>query len=189
MPIIPISGSAVGRGALFPIGNFVATTATATVNFLNIPQNYQDLLLVVSAHSNYAGDYFDGIGVVTNQVSVATNFNQSRMIVDYNGDVAFSRNAGLNGIGLLRVPPSFLGDYQSAQKLHLFNYANPNVNKTFLAEMGNVGEGLTSSIGVSVWGSNVPITSLSLSSDRGTSTSQFTTGTVMTLYGVRSVNQ
>lgn len=194
MPITPLAGTAAPKGALVPIGNARLATTTASVTFSNIPQIYTDLMLMGFARSTYTADQYDGIGIYVNGDFSTVQAGLGRFYQDWvpTGTTVpgtFGVNTGLVGFFGWRLPPTTFGNYFTTQRYHILNYSNTNTWKTGISEGTSIGEGLAENLTVTTLRTNTAITSLTLQSDRGTGVSQFTAGTVLTLYGVRRVGQ
>jgi hypothetical protein len=195
MPIIPISGSAVARGALVPIASIAVTnTTTQQLEFGNIPQIYQDLRLVVNM-----------------RVSIPTSVGSEGQFLYYNvntfgfGDTTYSQQdmysnsssvlaqeqtnpARVRGeqasLGPLTVPNTFgTGIYD------ILNYANPDVFKQTIIQCAGdkTGSGFVYE-SANLWRRTAAINQISVFSESG-GIAYLEIGSSATLYGVRSVNQ
>jgi hypothetical protein len=176
MPAFLSSGSAAMHGALVPIANAIGTGQT-TITFNNIPQTYQDLMLIESVIFSSNGD----------QCGISTNIS---------GSVYSSTNLWGNGAGPFSA--RFTGNSaigsspgvgnSNAQPLslirHFLNYSNSTTNKTMLqrAAQDLNGSG-TVWLTVGLIRGTSAITSITLSSNG------YATGSTFTLYGVRTVGQ
>ena len=77
MPILP-SINAGTKGAVVPIGYVNLSSSASNINFSTIPQNYQDLFLVVYTRTDYttAGA---GISCYFNNASSTANYSQTTL--------------------------------------------------------------------------------------------------------------
>lgn len=184
MPIIPISGSAVGKGALVPIGRVLITgTATSEISFANIPQIYQDLLLQIEATaSNFAYPYF-----YTNTYSTPA---PSWTRIYGNGASAISdrvtqgSSGNVANYGYVTLSPTC----PTSAEINFFNYRSTTQNKTILARGGSdqIGSGTVTATVMNT-NSALPITSMNIATF--VANSYYGVGTTFTLYGVRGVGQ
>jgi hypothetical protein len=181
MPIIPISGSAVGKGALVPIGYAKLTTA-GSFSFTNIPQTYQDLMLVINAQSDYpflsAGFsmQFNGDG--------GTNYSYAYLQGDGANPSAARTSSSAITIDV-GVPGSLAAPYVFGSVInHFLNYKSSTF-KTVLsrASQDMNGSGLTR-LSANLWRNTSAITSII-----GFTSGSFIPSSTATLYGVRSINQ
>jgi hypothetical protein len=186
MPIIPISGSAVARGSLVPLGSYVADGTSVSPSFTNIPQGYQDLMLVSSVRSSNTSGAPQSLYILpnsdsSNNKSVTTLFGNSSSMVSarYSG-AAFMYNASVT------TQSSAQFNY-STQITHILSYANASVNKTIFTRWSCdlTGSGL---VGMNIvrYPYNTPITSITAVVDGVVA---YVKGSTFTLYGVRSVGQ
>ena len=132
MPVSLASTSASSmHGALVPIAYQVLSTSAASVTFTSIPQNYQDLLVIINAGQT-GGTVNQGVFRVGNG-TLDTGTNYSYTVLGGNGSSAVSsRGTSLtNGYTDYFAAPGISGDYQAAE-LHIFNYANTSTYKTIL---------------------------------------------------------
>ncbi len=184
MPIIPISGSAVARGALVPIGSVKLLTDTAGISFANIPQIYTDLYLVTQTRATgvfqYSGDAMNLNG--------DAGFNYSRTVLQGNGATASSYRITTadNYFNWQSIPAAALSwNIFGLGEYHFLNYANTTAFKTILHRSANAGQNYGFTIAeVGLYRSIAGITRI----DMGTSVS-FGAGSTATLYGVRSIGR
>ena len=189
MPIIPISGSAVGKGALVPIARSVVTgTTTSDVTFNNIPQTYQDLMIVVNARRTdnelqtnlLVTPYYSGISASPQSTTVLSADGATVSTFRYSGQDAQFAGA---------VPGAYSQvDAFGSLVAHVLSYANTSNFKVTLyrstAETTN--SGLTR-FSVGLTRGLLGMTVINLSTFNGALF--FVPGTSITVYGVRSINQ
>jgi hypothetical protein len=189
MPIIPISGSAVGRGALVPIARSVVTnTTTSDVTFNNIPQIYQDLMIVVTGRRTdevtqtnlLLTPYYSGIPsspqsttlLVSDGVTVGTTRYSTQ-------DAQFS--------GALPGALSQVGAFGSCVA-HVLSYANTsNFKVTLFRSVSETTNSGNTRFSVGLTRGLSGLTVVNLSTFNGALF--FVPGTTATVYGVRSINQ
>jgi hypothetical protein len=188
MPIIPISGSATTHGALIPIAQVKVTVANITdMVFSNIPQIYQDLYLVASARNNTGAAFTTAF--VTPYV---TGFGPTQSTTYLQGDsnAAYSgRYSNQGGQFSGSVPCSYsqegvFGDLE----MHVLSYASTQKFKTtlFRSTVHNGGAGLTE-FRVGLTQTLSGINAINFSTNNGAI--KWDIGTVVSLYGVRGINQ
>ena len=176
MPISPAAVSSAMHGAMVPIAYAVGTGQT-TITFNNIPQTFQDLMLVEF-------------------VVFTTNADQCQLSTNISGTVYSSTNLWGNGSaassarftnnGTIGSAPG-VGN-SNAQPLslirHFLNYSNTTTNKTMLqrAAQDLNGSG-TTWLTVGLMGGTSAKNSISLLSGG------YAAGSTFALYGIRKVGQ
>jgi hypothetical protein len=184
MPISLASTSAASmHGAVVPIA-YAANVTSPSISFTNIPQNYQDLMIVGFARSDNSTS--TGFSYYLNSAGLG-NFSQTLLIG--NGSSASSaRITTSNCYGvvspLLPFSTSTSGVFSSTE-LHILNYTNSTTYKTSIlrnaCDLNGSGE---TDLIVNTYLSTSPITSIVIATN-----GNFVTGTTFTLYGIRSVKQ
>ena len=190
MALLPAIASPM-HGSYVPLGYFSASTTTAGFTFSSIPQNYQDLFLIVQARSDVAGSFLAGISVSVNGGSSTAYFSSTTLQGD--GSTASSTRSTTSSptygftYGNTYSAPSagntagVFGVYH----FHILNYANSTTYKTALmrgaADINGSGKTL---LGAGLWAQTTAISSLSV----GVS-GNLVAGSTAALYGVRTVNQ
>lgn len=166
-------------GAMVPIASAVVTGVETAIGFGNIPQTYQDLILVMNlrASGSTAG------GLIVNNNPAGVVYGVTTLSGD--GSTASSlrySNASYGVIGF--------GDYNSSTVFsssitHYLNYADTSTKKTILHRLANDknGSGI-SGVEVLSYSGTDAINSIAFSTANG---SVFFTGTA-TLYGIRAVS-
>lgn len=165
-------------GALQRIGFATATGSQNQIQFSNIPQTFQDLMVVVFARTG-AGNY-ESLRFSMNGLSgsiFSTTFLRG------NGSAADSGRETNSGAAPILGRLSFATNVWSSTVAHVLNYANTTTNKTMIGrsavDQNGSGEVWT---GVGLVRSTAAITSLEIRSD-GTN---YTAGSTFALYGVRA---
>jgi hypothetical protein len=185
MPISPaaVSSSAM-HGAVVPIAYAVANGTSSTISFTNIPQNYQDLMIVGFARSDNSTS--TGFSYYLNSAGLG-NFSQTLLIG--NGSSASSaRYTTSNCYGvvspLLPFSTSTSGVFSSTE-LHILNYTNSTTYKTSIlrnaCDLNGSGE---TDLIVNTYLSTSPITLMNIATN-----GNFVSGTKFALYGIRTVGQ
>jgi hypothetical protein len=155
-----------------PIATTTLGSTAASYTFSSIPSTYTDLILVVRAALNAAGDiYVQFNGDTATNYSITTLYgtgsaagstrfsSQTQALIAYYGNLT-----------------STLGN--TNQIMQVQNYANSTTYKTFLSRGNNAGSGLDANVGL--WRSTSAINSIKLNN----SASTFSVGSTFTLYGI-----
>jgi len=182
MPIALSAASASMHGALVPI----ATATNATFNnlsFTNIPQKFQDLMLVAYANTQQAGSIADVARLVIN--GGATGLS-STMLIGNGSSASSTRESTTTSGGWIGTRPAFATNLYGAYVTHILNYSNSSTFKTiFSRSAGDANGSGETALSVNLWQSTNAITSLIWGG-----TGNFPgPGTTVTLYGIRSVGQ
>jgi hypothetical protein len=188
MPIIPISGSAVARGALIPFGTTTYTAANQSLGVgFNLPSStiYRDLMLVCTLRNDTPG------------AGLAFYFNGDVGSANYSNSYAFTNGATLsanistnqNYITWFQEPTSFQapGNFST----HTFHIMNPQASatspsRTIIHKWANDQNG-AGSTGFQVinWRGVATMNAVTVGSTSG----NFSIGSSFSLYGVRSIGQ
>jgi hypothetical protein len=170
-------------GAMVPIGSQSFAGATASISFLNIPQTYQDLYVVVYGRDSRA--------VTTESMLYAIN-NDTSGVYSYSwlyGTGASAASSRQSNQGFYVAASQLTGASATAGIFgsgitHILNYANSSNFKTFLsrgsADLNGSGE---TTLVTGLYRSTNPVTSLQV-----VSYNNLDTGSTITLYGIRASN-
>ena len=173
----------VAQGAMEPIGYQIVSSPSVTqVFFNNIPQHYQDLMLVANARQ--ATNNSTGLYIRLN----STAHNRSYTWLEGGGtSVTTSRVAvagdGYSQIGQI-VPSNASAGYFGTAVAHIFNYTNTNTFKTLFGRSAmdsNGSGGVRYEVALAQITS--AITSLEIVTDAITG---IESGSSFALYGIRS---
>jgi hypothetical protein len=173
-------------GAMVPIARVEANSASTTnpISFLNIPQTYQDLMLVVSARATNADTVTDyAITINNNNSSI-----YSRTFLQGDGSSASSNRTTGDPYYFpryARTGASVTSGIFGTNTFHFLNYANTLTFKTILtrAATDTNGAGYTT-LTCGLYRSTDGISRLDLFSNGG----NWTFGSTATLYGIRAVS-
>jgi hypothetical protein len=161
---------------MVPIGHVIANGNNSNMNFLNIPNHYRDLVLVINATSNSAHSG----AIIFNYASFGT---YSATFLRGNGSSALSTRVTSSGAGPLLSNVTYGQTIPTSSVIHIQNYANTSGFKTYLgrnaADVNGSGE--TQMI-AGLWQKTEAIYEILLSSGSG---SIFWSGTA-TLYGIKA---
>ena len=184
MALLPSVASSAMHGAVVPIAYGVGNGTSSNIYFGNIPQTYQDLMIIGFARSD--NSTATGFSYYLNNAGLG-NFSQT--LLTGNGSSASSaRNITSNCYGviapLLPFSTSTSGVFSSTE-LHILNYTNSTTYKTSILRNACDlnGSGQTDLI-VNTYLSTSPITSINIATN-----GNFVTGTTFALYGIRTVGQ
>jgi len=158
-----------------PIASQTLGSATSTVTFSSIPQNYTDLV-IIGAVKNTANNGDE----VAFQLNGDTTSSYSRTRLFGDGSSAASGRASNQTKGALAINSTA---QFSTVIANFQNYSNGATFKTVLSR-GSDASNYVSSY-VSLWRNTSPITQITLLPDSGTT---FTSGSTFTIYGVAAGN-
>jgi hypothetical protein len=167
-------------GAMVPIAQAVGTGASAVIGFNDIPQTYQDLLLVCnllpSSSSARGGLQLNNDG--------ASNYSWTYLSGD--GSSASSARASVSwidwyvGAGVAATNPTTV-------LIHILNYANTSTFKTALMRTASDqnGSGISATT-VGLYRSTSAVSAVSITTLNGAF--NWNTSSTATLYGIRAVS-
>ena len=190
MPVSLASNSAPMKGALVPIAYAYASTTTGTFTFNNIPQNYQDLFVVVFGRSDIAATLPSGLSLYTQQASATANYSVTGLYGDGSSAASNRATTSTPTYGFQSSIAVFPGSTATsgifgAAEAHFLNYANTTTYKTCLmrtsADLN--GSGVTT-LNACLWQSTAAITLLTVATY-----GNFVAGSSAALYGIRTVGQ
>jgi hypothetical protein len=158
-----------------PIASTTLGSNAATVTFDNIPGTYTDLILV-----GRFGIQDGKLTEVYSRFNSDTGTNYSVTELWGNGSATGSTRASNSNLG------AFIGGSDATATnvvlLHVFSYANTNVNKTTLSVSASPGRGVSRN--VSLWRSTAAITRMDIS--RNFAANDIVAGSVWSLYGIKA---
>ena len=168
--MIPISTVTVGSGG------------ASAIDFVNIPQNYTDLVLKISARTVYtAGGYGDKLNITFNSSTTGYTF---RFVQGYDSTTS-SSSGSTQETGLIPDDATTqTTNVFSNNEIYIPNYTSSN-NKSFLSDNVVEKNGTTHwvlSMYAMLWSNTSPITSISLTSANAANFKQYSSAT---LYGIR----
>ena len=160
----------------------VGSGGAATIDFTNVPQNYNDLCLVFSVRSNYAST-FDAIFLRAN---MDIGSNHSYRFLRGGGSSADSGNnsaASFVYAGQIPANSTTASTFQNAS-VYIPNYTSSSAKSMSIDSVGE--NNATSAYAIftaGLWNNSSPIVSLRLYPENGTLIVQHSTAT---LYGVKA---
>ena len=159
---------------LIPIQTYTLTSTASSVTFSNIPQNYTDLKVVISARGDSASS-----------TTILTTFNGSSSNMSFrylwgNGSTTGSGNSSSNSIAYLNASTSTTSTFGNVE-MHIPNYTSSNY-KSFSIDgvTENNATATYSGIFANLWSQTAAVTSVGFVPDAG----NFAIGSTFTLYGV-----
>jgi len=183
MPILPTVAAGSMHGAVVPIAYAANNGSSQTITFTNIPQIYQDLLLVTSIRSSTSAT----------TDSILVQFNSTTSIYSdtdlYGNGSSASSSRGSNTYGMFAgycaantATSSIFGSHQT----HILDYANTSAYKTTI----NRASADLNGSGYSVLTAGLARTTSAITTVTVfPASANMIIGSTATLYGVRTVNQ
>jgi hypothetical protein len=173
------TASAAGIGALVPIATSDMNGATTAFGFSNIPQTYEDLMIVASMRSSGSA----GAGWIINNNESGMTFGTT--VLSGNGaSASSSRGTSMSyGASYSGTIGNSATSLNSTMVVHFLNYTNASTKKTWLQRTASDFNG-SGSTNIEVFSNSVvgAITSMACSTANG---AVFWTGTA-TLYGIKA---
>lgn len=178
-------------GAMVPIASATASGTVSDYMFQNIPQTYQDLMLIVSvrgAASQTSQTFAAYVGTGANGTNLLqSNENSVTRLSGDGSNATSSRTTNGSGMFLNNIPggTSTSGVFAS-YAIHFLNYANATTFKTLLSRYaGDLnGSGVTSLV-VGLARTTSPLLTVGVATYGD---GNFTSGSTFTLYGIRAVS-
>jgi len=154
------------------INSMVLTASVTSVNFSNIPQNYQDLIIQVNGYGtvNDRVIYFR-----YNGVSTGTLYSTTRLL-GYAGGAISDRYSNVNQH---MAAGNWSNVSSSTLIVNILSYSNNNIFKTLLSEWADNSE--SPGVHIGLFRSTNPISSIEIYVDSGSQVS----GSTFTLWGIR----
>jgi hypothetical protein len=160
-----------------PLQSIQLASSSATVTFSNIPQNYQDLVLVLSVRGTTATNDIDVSAILNGDTS---SIYSNTRIYGTGSAAGTQRGTGLAYLRLGNMAGS--GSYNSYTPiiLNIQNYSNATTFKTTLGRSNNPDRIIDGY--VNLWRSTAAVTSVRLEAS-----SNFDIGSTFDLYGISPV--
>jgi hypothetical protein len=156
-----------------PIASQTLGGTASSVTFSSIPQNYTDLVLVVSGAGNNDVDWRIRFG--QGSLDSSSSYSQTTMFGSSTTATSY-REANTSGIGTGGILTT-----NGVSIIQIMNYSNSAVNKTILVRTNS---SLYVQARVGLWRNTQAINILQMYPDSGT----FNSGTTFTLYGIAAGN-
>ena len=183
MALLPSIAAGSMHGAMVPIFSYVATS-NSNISFTNVPQIYQDLMVVVSTKD--AATSGNNVCLVLLNGDGASNYSMTRLYGDGSSGASDRATSATFG-GWTFVPNNSVNSALFGSSIfHILNYTSSSTFKTILARgaADTNGAGTTSLI-TSLWRNTAAINGVLVATSNG----GMTTGSTVTLYGIRTVGQ
>jgi hypothetical protein len=179
-PLPILAGSNAPHGAVVPIAYQTLSSTPANITFSNIPQKYQDLMIVIYGRLTISGT---GLGWQFNGDGTG-NYSYTRL--GGTGSSTFSDRASNSASfdsGNLPGSDASSGVFGSTVA-HILNYANTSTYKTTLTRAASDinGSGYVQEH-IALWRSTNAITSISIYGNNWAS------GSTFELFGIRTIGQ
>jgi hypothetical protein len=155
-----------------PLQSVVLTSASASVSFIGIDQNYTDLVIVLNATST--GDTQVRLGFNSD---TGTPYSSSIMGTDGSStfSIRVSNEASMNIGGV--------GQTTGTNIIHINNYSNTNINKTVLGRYSELSPSYgEAALKVGLWRKTAAINSITFTLGTG----NYSAGSTFSLYGIKS---
>ena len=158
-----------------PIQTYTLSSAATTITFSSVPSTYTDLRLILTSQSTTSnGAYL--------RFNNDTGSNYSYTYLRGNGTDATSSNSSNDGNPNLLIPLEGSSRY-SLNIIDVLSYVGSTYKTALISDNGsNIGAGSIWRI-VGMWRNTAAIATMTLTS---VSSSDFLTGTVATLYGIKA---
>jgi len=171
------------------IGSVVVNTSgSSTITIANIPQTYSSLYLTLMGSTQATGGSgYTPFYIYFNADVTAANYRSHALQADGSSASSFSVSGSGAGIRILDLVNSTVTSNAQPVIIDIYDYANTNKNKSIKLISGHNTNGAavtypqTLFLVGGIWESNSAITSLTITS----SGSNFSIGTVASLYGVK----
>ena len=182
MALLPSVASSAMHGAVVPIATQILASYN-NISFTNIPQTYQDLMLVVFSGTQQSGSSADYARLIFNGGAIG----MSTTLLTGDGSSATStRETTTTSGGAIGIRPAYAANLQGSFVTHILNYANSSTYKTSISRSASDANGSgTTQLTVNLWQSTAAINAIIW----GGSGNYPGAGSTATLYGIRTVGQ
>jgi hypothetical protein len=168
------------QGAMVPIASY-RLVGSEVYSFINIPQIYQDLVVVVNGVSTPLGatlafDQFNGIS--------ASNQSNTRLTGD--GSTIFNtRQTSTNGLSFMYIGGGVNNIIPISAVFNFMDYASSTKQKSILWRTANAASsGGEVSIGAALWASTSPLTQFNITTQ--VVGAYWTEASTVNLYGIKA---
>jgi len=159
-----------------PIATTTLSSAQATISFTSISSGYTDLICIINMTRSASGNN------LSLRLNSDTGTNYSSTYLEADGSSTYSGRGSNEAAMRIAAIAGGFGTDQSTIIINLQNYSNATTYKTVLTRYSEASTIVGCSIGL--WRNTSAITSIDFSA-YGSSTN-FLTGTVATLYGIKA---
>jgi hypothetical protein len=182
MPVSLSSASAAMHGAIVPIGYITASGSASSVAFYNIPQTYQDLMVVCYVRTQFAATtqtytmYLNNTGYI-GWTGTGLSGNGS--------SASSSRGVGtVYGLGDILPAANATSGIYAASEYHILNYKSSTYKTAIMRNSCDLNGSGTASLNVGLWANTSAVNQIDIATN-----GNLTSGSTVTLYGIRSVGQ
>lgn len=190
MPISAAAAAGAPRGAVVPIASTVLTSQGTNITFSNIPQIYQDLMLVVTSRINSNIFLTMAVNVYFNTVSQSpTGWSSTRLSGDgVSATSGRTLQSGPTYGAYVNTPSAIAGPGTFGTGVfHILNYANSSFFKPVLVQGANdTSNGGGVEFNAGTFASTSPVTTIQIGSGYG---APYFEGSSFSLYGIRRSGQ
>ena len=189
-PLSMSLGTGAAHGAIVPIGSVKLSSPATNITFANIPQGYQDLMVIVYGRINLSLNTNAAINLYANTVSQSpTSWSDTRL--SSNGSSVTSARGIQSGptYGAYVWAPTMMSSPNlfSTTTFHLLNYASTANTKTVIAKNAcDLNQSGTTDLVASTFQSTSAVTTIQIGSGYGV---DYAEGSTFNVYGIRSVGQ
>lgn len=169
------------QGAIEPIGSTLCDGSSASVNFSNVPQHYQDLMIVINGRSSYSGSFTTYSVYLNNATYALTSFTS---LVGDGVTLSSGRASnGSYGASILVQGVNSAAGYFAPSVTHILDYKGSN-NKLMISKYGaDVNGGGYTGYQATLYRDTNPVTFVSLATN-----GSWVAGSRVTLYGIKAGN-
>jgi hypothetical protein len=169
------------QGAIEPIGSTLCNGTSASVNFSNVPQHYQDLMIVINGRSSYSGTFTTYSVYLNNAIYGLTSFTT---LVGDGATLSSGRASnGSYGAAILMQGVDAAVGYFSPSITHILDYKGSN-NKLMVTKSGtDINGGGYVGYQATLYRDTSPVTFVSLATN-----GSWVAGSRVTLYGIKAGN-
>jgi hypothetical protein len=164
-----------------PIGSLLLSAPTTKITFSNIPQNYEDIVIVCQI-TNSTSLIYGAIQFNSDNSGTGSTAYSTTSLAVYNNGAMSDRQTNTYGIATFEKSVASSTDTSNVI-ITVNDYANPNKHKTTSARTGKLASNNLSGMNIGTWRNLEPITSISY--DTATANG-FGAGTTFNLYGIDS---
>ena len=190
MPIVSAAASAATKNSIVPLWFATQSGSSAVTNFNNIPQGYQDLMIVTNGfYTGTAGTYGINADAWTDTSGLIAGGYASNN--GYYGWNNAAQTYGNVNAGLINMQPQGIALNQPFSTIvHILNYTSTTQYKTILVETACDVNGTTTGVSYISAGTIrtlLPITGFNISTYNGLAV--WSSTSVQAVYGIRGPKQ
>lgn len=175
------------RGALEPIQSITVTAPVVGVTFSNIPQTFQDLIIVISGRTSYS-NLSESLAMEVNGVTSGGLYSQTSLVT---ADTLYpgKQNSANNWNFAQVVSNTATNGNFSTIETQIFSYANTSRYKPMLSRHSAEYNSTTSGGNGFYTGNFMSLSAITSIYIRSANSVNLMPGSVITIYGVKAVGQ